>query len=241
MTRAPLRFHRRKYIFLISIYSARREGNISTLFRIRPRLSDIGPLNEPSSICSLDKIWSSLYIELVTNMTDQRSINIIRARSIEDLEAAAVLFAEYGKSLDLDLAFQDFETEVKALPGKYASPGGDILLARDANGNVIGCVALRPLTPLVCCEMKRLYILPTGRGMGIGKKLVNAVVEIAGSLGYQEIKLDTLPSMGNAISLYTRSGFVPTAPYYDTPLSGTVFLVRQLLATYLHDSSRTSG
>lgn len=190
---------------------------------------------------SIREIGPFLYVDIVTNMTDQRSVNIIRARSVEDIEVATVLFAEYGKSLGLDLAFQDFETEVNTLPGKYAPPWGDILLARDANGNAMGCVAVRPLTPPVCCEMKRLYILPTGRGMGMGKKLVDAVIEIAGSLGYSEIKLDTLPTMGNAISLYTKSGFVPTAPYYDTPLSGTVFLIRQLPATYLHDSIRTSG
>jgi len=164
-------------------------------------------------------------------MSDQSSIKIIRARSVEDIEAAAALFAEYGKSLGFDLSFQDFETELKSLPGKYAAPGGDILLARDTNGDVMGCVALRPLTPPVCCEMKRLYILPPGRGLGIGKKLVNAIVEIAGSLGYSEIKLDTLPSMGEALRLYAKEGFVPTAPYYKTPLSGTVFLVRQLRAT----------
>lgn len=164
-------------------------------------------------------------------MSDQRVITIIRARSVEDIDAAAVLFAEYGKSLGFDLAFQDFQTELKSLPGKYAAPGGDILLARDANGDILGCVAVRPLNPPTCCEMKRLYVLPVGRGLGIGKKLVNAIVEMAGSLGYNEIKLDTLSSMGEAVSLYAKAGFLPTAPYYNTPLSGTVFLVRQLRAT----------
>lgn len=165
-------------------------------------------------------------------MSDQRSsITIIRARFVEDIEAAAVLIAEYEKTLGFDVAFQGFKDELKSLPGKYAAPGGDILLAKDVNGDILGCVAVRPLTPPTCCEMKRLYVVPAGRGLGIGKKLVNAIVEIANSLGYNEIKLDTLPSMGVALSLYAKAGFLPTAPYYNTPLSETVFLVRQLRGT----------
>jgi len=161
-------------------------------------------------------------------MSDQGSITIVRARSVEDMGTAAILFGEYAKSLGFDLAFQDFDTELKSLPGKYAPPGGEILLAQDVNGVVVGCVAVRPLDPPSCCEMKRLYVLPAGRGLGIGKKLVNAILEIAGSLGYNEIKMDTLVSMVEAISFYTKAGFIPTVPYYNTPLSGTVFLVRQL-------------
>lgn len=160
-------------------------------------------------------------------MGDQRPVIIERARSAQDLEAARCLFAAYAKAMDLDLAFQDFDNELQSLPGKYSPPTGEILLARYSGGTILGCVAVRPLTP-GCCEMKRLYILPSGRGMGLGKKLVTGVLGVAGRLGYNEIKLDTLPSMFQAISLYGGMGFVPTAPYYYTPLAGTVFLARSL-------------
>lgn len=161
-------------------------------------------------------------------MVEWESVRIQRARSAQDLESTAQLFAAYVESLGLDLSFQDFDAELKSLPGKYAPPTGEILLALDSNGTAVGCVAVRPLSPPECCEMKRLCILPAGRGLGIGKKLSFEIVDIAVSLGYNEIKLDTLPSMYQAISLYQSAGFAPTASYYKTPLSGTVFLARQL-------------
>lgn len=166
-------------------------------------------------------------------MVEWESVRIERARSAQDLESTAQLFAAYADSLGLDLSFQEFDTELKSLPGKYAPPAGEILLARDSNGNAVGCVAVRPLSPPGCCEMKRLYILPAGRGLGIGKKLVHELLDVAASLGYNEIKLDTLPSMNQAISLYQFAGFAPTKPYYETPLTGTVFLARQLQVSHV--------
>lgn len=164
-------------------------------------------------------------------MSNQGPVRIERARSTEDIESVAFLFAEYAKSLGFDLTFQDFDTELRSLPGKYAPPGGEILLARNVDGIVVGCVAVRPLDLPSCCEMKRLYILPAGRGLGIGRKLVSMILEIAGSLGYEQIKLDTLSSMAEAIGLYTKAGFVSTTPYYETPLDGTLFMVRRLQST----------
>ncbi|KAL2352683.1 acetyltransferase [Cryomyces antarcticus] len=161
-------------------------------------------------------------------MSDLLRFSIKPARSAEDLEAIVCLFRAYAVSLGIDLSFQDFETEMAAMPGKYAYPGGELLLARNLEGMAVGCVGLRPIAPAGCCEMKRLYIVPAGRGLGIGKALVKAVVEVAGSLGYREIRLDTLPSMVEAISLYTNAGFAPITPYYDTPLAGTIFLSRAL-------------
>ena len=161
-------------------------------------------------------------------MVEQESVKVVPARSAQDLECTAQLFAAYAESLGLDLSFQDFDAELKSLPGKYAPPTGEVLLARDSTGTAVGCVAVRPLSPPDCCEMKRLYILPTRRGLGVGKKLLHEILDIAASLEYSEIKLDTLPSMSQAISLYESVGFAPTTPYYKTPLTGTVFLARRL-------------
>src|SRR6202035_4575987 len=101
---------------------------------------------------------------------------------------------------------QDFEAEMAAMPGKYAPPAGELLLARDGAGKPVGCVGLRPIEPAGCCEMKRLYVAPEGRGIGLGKALVDALVEVAERIGYREIKLDTLPSMAGAQSLYRKLG-----------------------------------
>ncbi|MBX6745300.1 MAG: GNAT family N-acetyltransferase [Acetobacteraceae bacterium] len=150
------------------------------------------------------------------------------ARSAADLEATARLFEAYAASLGVDLAFQGFAAELASLPGSYAPPAGELLLARDPHGQPLGCVALRPMPFEGCCEMKRLYVSPPGRGLGLGRALVEAAIGEAVRIGYREMRLDTLPFMAEAIALYRKTGFVPVEPYYDTPLAGTIFLGRRL-------------
>jgi GNAT superfamily N-acetyltransferase len=152
------------------------------------------------------------------------AFEIAPASSSADIAAVVALFRAYAASLEVDLAYQGFEAEVAGLPGKYAPPDGELLLARGADGEALGCVALRPLDEAGCAEMKRLYVLPAGRGTGLGRGLVEAIVERALALGYRELRLDTLPSMTEAIALYRQRGFEPMAPYYATPIEGTVFL-----------------
>lgn len=155
-------------------------------------------------------------------------ITIESVRCKTDLEDTKGLFIAYAESLGIDLSFQDFQAELDTLPGKYAAPNGELLLARDVDGSPIGCVALRPMHQPGCCEMKRLYVAPAGRGRGLGRILATAIIEAAMELTYCEIKLDTLPSMTAAIALYEQLGFRQTDPYYHTPLSGTRFLARKL-------------
>lgn len=150
------------------------------------------------------------------------------ARSAADIEATTRLFEAYAASLGVDLAFQDFAAELASLPGKYAPPAGELLLARDSRGEPLGCVGLRPIAPDGCCEMKRLYVSPRGRGLGLGRALVEAVIGEAVRIGYREMRLDTLPFMAEAVALYRKIGFVPIEPYYDTPVAGTIFLGRSL-------------
>ncbi len=153
---------------------------------------------------------------------------ILPAASPEALDAAAVLFRAYAASLPIDLAFQDFEAELAALPGKYSPPHGALFLARGVGHGALGCVALRPLGEAGICEMKRLYVDPAARGLGLGKALVEAILNEAISLGYLEMRLDTLPSMHGALALYAGFGFAPVKAYYDTPVPDTVFLARRL-------------
>jgi len=143
-----------------------------------------------------------------------------------DLDEAQALFRAYAASLPIDLAYQGFATELATLPGAYAAPAGALLLARDGAGAAIGCVALRPLAEPGCCEMKRLFVAPTARGLGLGRVLMEAIVGEAARLGYREVRLDTLPTMTAAIAMYRAAGFLPIAPYYDTAPAGTIFLGR---------------
>ena len=162
------------------------------------------------------------------SMREPVNFHIAPVRTADDLAATVRLFRAYAASLDVDLSYQDFEAEMAAMPGKYAPPAGELLLARDAEGKPLGCVGLRPMEPPGCCEMKRLYVSPEGRGIGLGKALVDAIVEVAERIGYREMKLDTLPSMVGAQSLYRKLGFDVSEPYYDTPVAGTLFMRRKL-------------
>ena len=150
-----------------------------------------------------------------------------RAETAADMSAAAALFMAYAQSLPIDLAYQGFEAELASLPGKYAAPGGALFLARASTGEALGCVALRPLAH-GCCEMKRLYVVPSARGTGLGKALVETIIREAERLAYAEMRLDTLASMRGALALYESFGFQLIPAYYDTPIAGTVFLAKQL-------------
>jgi GNAT superfamily N-acetyltransferase len=151
--------------------------------------------------------------------------HISPARSPADVETARLLFNAYAASLDIDLCFQGFAEELAELPGRYATPAGELLLARGDRVEPLGCVALRPITA-GCCEMKRLFVSPEARGLG--RALVEAIVAEAERIGYREMRLDTLPSMAGAVALYRKSGFEPIEPYYYTPVAGTIFLSRRL-------------
>lgn len=153
---------------------------------------------------------------------------IAPARSRQDLAAVADLFAGYAASLPVDLGYQDFAAELAGLPGKYAPPAGELLLARDAAGAALGCVALRPLPADGACEMKRLFLAPAARGLGLGRALAGAIVEAARARGYRELRLDTLPGMTAALALYEQMGFRRIAPYYAPTPDGTIFLALTL-------------
>lgn len=157
-------------------------------------------------------------------------IQIKPARTPSNLRTTQYLFTAYANSLKVDLAYQDFATELANLPGAYAPPRGELLLAvsPSVGSQVLGCVCLRPIPPDGCCEMKRLYVSPEGRGQGLGRALVEAVVSVAGRMGYQVMRLDTLPTMVEAVALYQSMGFRAVEPYYNSPVEGTVFLEREL-------------
>jgi GNAT superfamily N-acetyltransferase len=162
-------------------------------------------------------------------MESEPAFRISPVRSKADLAATIHLFSAYVNWLGLDLTFQDFDAEMAAMPGKYAPPTGELLLARNRQGEAVGCVALRPMDQAGLCEMKRLYVCRTGRSLGVGKALISAIIGIANRLGYHEMRLDTLPSrMAPAISLYKNAGFDEIPAYYSTPLAETVFLARKL-------------
>jgi putative acetyltransferase len=123
----------------------------------------------------------------------------------EHLAAVRLLFTEYANTLDRSVCLRDFEQELATLPGRYDPPEGRLVLALTSQG-AAGCVGFRKMADGIC-EMKRLYVRPGFRGQGIGRSLAEAVIRAAREAGYDQIRLDTLPTMAAAIALYESLGF----------------------------------
>jgi putative acetyltransferase len=149
---------------------------------------------------------------------------------VADIAEIRALFTEYSASLNVDLCFQNFEQELAGLPGYYVPPRGGLWLA-ELDGRQAGCVALRPLQDDIA-EMKRLYVRPGFRGHRFGKLLAEAAITRAGTAGYARIRLDTMPFMNEAISLYRKLGFEPIEPYRHNPVQGALYMEKDLLASH---------
>ena len=150
-------------------------------------------------------------------------MKLIQAQSSEDLTRARELFEEYAAGLGISLCFQNFDREVAELPGKYVPPSGCLLVAVK-DDRAAGCIALRKIGAGVC-EMKRLYVRPDFRGIGLGRTLAKSIIQSAREIGYQRMRLDTLPGkMDAAIAMYRSLGFKEIEPYYDNPVVGAAFM-----------------
>ena len=157
-------------------------------------------------------------------------IELRRPTTEDDLARAAAVFREYAASLDVDLCFQNFEDEIASLPGDYAPPAGELLLAY-VDGELAGCGALRRFADADdanACEMKRLYVRPAYRRFGLGRLLAQALLDEARRAGYSAMLLDTLDDMEAARELYASLGFVEIAPYYFNPIPGAHYLKAEL-------------
>lgn len=149
-------------------------------------------------------------------------VTIVQARFDKDPNTIRALFEEYALSLGIDLGFQNFDQELAQLPGPYASPEGRVMLARWGE-QILGFVGLKKFSAGIC-EMKRLYVRPEFRGRGIGRRLAEAVIDEARTIGYHRMRLDTLRFMKEAIALYRSLGFSDIEPYRYNPIAGTLFM-----------------
>jgi ribosomal protein S18 acetylase RimI-like enzyme len=154
-------------------------------------------------------------------------MELIQATTDEQIDVARELFKEYAAELAIPLCFQNFDQEVKTLPGKYAPPDGRLLMAY-ADDQLVGCIALRKWDERTC-EMKRLFLRPEFRGKGYGRTMIDKLIEEAREVGYERMRLDSLPGkMDAAIALYRGLGFTDIPAYYANPLEGVVYLERTL-------------
>jgi putative acetyltransferase len=152
------------------------------------------------------------------------------AETAADFDAVRALFQEYASQLGVDLCFQNFSAELSGLPGDYDASRGALLLA-EVDDAWAGCCALRPLDTADypnAAEMKRLFVKPGHRGLGIGRLLAEAIMDAARARGYDCILLDTLDDMETARALYAELGFEEVPPYYFNPIAGAHYLKAEL-------------
>lgn len=157
-------------------------------------------------------------------------IRLVSPDSAAGFDAAREVLREYAQGLSVDLAFQNFDAELAALPGEYDAPSGQLLLAL-VDDQVAGCGAFRALADVDyanACEMKRLYVRPAFRRFGLGRQIAQALIDAARQAGYSTMLLDTLDDMEAARELYTSLGFEEVAPYYYNPIPGSHYLKADL-------------
>ncbi len=148
-------------------------------------------------------------------------IIIKEAKTAADFLETKELIFEYvnwlgisgGEEAKVTLSAQNFEKEIETLHVTYSYPYGGILLAL-RNNKAVGVAGIKRFNDMEC-ELKRMFVQPESRGLGIGKLLLTRCIELAQRLNYKTIKLDTLGFMKPAIKIYTDHGFVEIPAYRE--------------------------
>jgi GNAT superfamily N-acetyltransferase len=148
------------------------------------------------------------------------------AQTENEFEEGRIIFREYADALGVDLSFQDFEKELKAIHVQYNKPGGVLILVY-LHEKTIACVGVRRSDEKTA-ELKRMFVGSPYRGEGIGVELLKRSLEAAKDLGYKTIRLDTLENMTKAQELYKSVGFYIIPPYRFNPIQGTIYMEKIL-------------
>ena len=171
------------------------------------------------------------------------------ARSDADWAAVRRLIEAYLGSLGFDIGFQGLDPELDDPAACYGPPGGVALLAfppppppasASASASVagvgdlaggepaVGFTGVRPFGGPDDAELKRMYLAPSARGLGLGRALGEAAVAEARRLGYRRLLLDTRASMKAACALYRALGFVEIGAYRHNPFDDAVYFALDL-------------
>jgi ribosomal protein S18 acetylase RimI-like enzyme len=158
------------------------------------------------------------------NTESPSEFEFITITSDQDFAIAKELFLEYASTLSFDLCFQNFDKELEDINVMYKPPdGGIIILKENITKDFIGCVGIRRIDP-DHAELKRMYIREPYRDMGLGRQLLNHAIKLATKLKYKILRLDTMPSMVQAISLYKKYGFKQIEAYRYNPDINAIYL-----------------
>ena len=155
--------------------------------------------------------------------------DIVLVSALDHRNELLPLYKEYADMLleknpifEVSLKQQNYDEEIAHLEDKYGLPKGRIYLVY-IKGELAGCVGMKPLDDDYV-ELKRLYIRPAFRGHNLGESLVRQIIDDARKEGYKWLRLDTLPELTTALTLYKRMGFYEIDAYYDCLVPKTIFL-----------------
>ena len=126
----------------------------------------------------------------------------------------------------LSISFQNIDDELKDPAKKYTAPEGKLLVAVEGE-DVLGMIAYHRHSD-TRCEMKRLYVKPSCRGMKLGEKLIEELIAHARQAGYKEMVLDTIVPLQSAIHMYKKLGFAECEPYYHNPMPDVLYFRKEL-------------
>jgi ribosomal protein S18 acetylase RimI-like enzyme len=149
------------------------------------------------------------------------------ANTEREFDQGRILFEEYAGSLDFDLGYQDFKTELSTINRQYKEPEGALLLCFIDNEHAVGCAGVRKFAEGIA-ELKRLYVNPDYRQLKMGKRLLESAIDAAKQLNYRFIRLDTVPGQTRAQELYRQLGFYEIEPYRRSPIMGTIYFEKKL-------------
>lgn len=147
---------------------------------------------------------------------------IVTANTSKEFSDGRYLFEEYAESLNFSLCFQDFGHELETIDKHYNLPDGTLILIYDKD-IPIACAGIRKLGETTA-ELKRMYVTMQYRGLNLGRLILEQAITQATALGYQKIRLDTLPDMKAALKLYYDFGFYEIQPYRFNPIEGAIYM-----------------
>jgi len=157
---------------------------------------------------------------------NKNEFHFLTANARSEFEAGNLLFREYAGSLDFDLSFQRFESELEEIGVQYNKPTGGLILIKHQK-TFIGCAGIRKFKEDVA-ELKRMYIQTEYRGCGLGKILLEKIIKLARELGYKKVRLDTISTMVEAVNLYRQTGFRETEAYRFNPNPGVLYFEKDI-------------
>jgi len=140
----------------------------------------------------------------------------IRRAAPADHEGVVRELAEYFAFLGEEVDPAGLDHDVADWQREYDGVAGVMLVVVDPAGQVVGTAAVRRLEPGVA-ELKRMWLRPACRGLGLARRLMDRVLEEAGALGGRALRLDSEQRLAAAVRLYRSYGFAEIPDYNRNP------------------------